>query len=1110
MSFSLLVVPIGGFSQESNDGLSSGTDTLSISGLEREISAIESDGGLDELTRGILLERYREALEFVTQQAAFRIREEEFRDSLQKGPEQREKIQSEIEAFATGESSAPIVSLDSETSEAEIETALSRLQGSLSQWQEEERSLESELAVVLERPASMRERLFSAQGELKTAQSAVESAQESLGQTPSPSERAEAIRLDALTQKLASEVAMLEQESESQDIRVLLLEAHRDLLEAKITDAESRITAFRDLASQRLGDQVRMAVEAVEEVRKEITDPSPVLQSLEDELKQLSKEVERSNEGINEAEESLRIRETERQRILDAFSLMKRELSAGGNEGSMGQLLVERLRTLPSKQEGRKEIERIRKLITEVQGKAYEVERRIIEAEAGAVPLPEKLEDFEEEVEKIRTTREVLRSDLQKNYRQWIRELSALELIERQLVREVGEYREFAVEKLFWVRDSRIDGSFLLRDLRIGLHYCVGWYRWKEVGSRLADISIFRYLILFSLIAVLLRFRPKIDERLQDRGQKIRHISTNRFSYTVEAFILTLVWVLPGPLLTAAIGWEFVRQEDASEWSHGFGGALLQAGWYTLQIGLLIGLCRKGGLGEVHFQWDPEILRQLGRRSVWLIPAFLPTLFLLNLILSDPTLSYLNSLGRFAGIFGSLAVGIVVAGLMHPRKGLAAQVHESNPSSVFGKWRFFWFYLVVAVAVVQVGLLLSGFVFTGILLLRQAEVSATAILVAIIIFGFLTRWFLIRERRLTLEEALEKRAARLEAAREDEDQTAESGQDQADDSRIPEVEEEEILDLDTVSEQTRKLISFFIGIGLFAALWVIWTEFAPVLSEVNQWKGIGGFTLGDLALTVVVFVVVFQTLQNLPGLLEIAILRRLDIDPGTRTAITTLAKYAIVAIGAVILFNEIGIDWSKFGWIAAALGVGIGFGLQEVVANFICGIILLFERPIRVGDVVTVDGIDGVVSKIQIRATTITNWDRKEFIVPNKNFITGTVLNWTLSNQLTRLVIPVGVAYGTDTKEAREILLSVAEDHERILDDPAPLTTFEAFDDSSLRLLLRCFLPDMENRLVVVSELHDEIAERFKEAEIEIAFPQQDLHIRTLGSQIGLERDKGS
>ena len=204
-----------------------------------------------------------------------------------------------------------------------------------------------------------------------------------------------------------------------------------------------------------------------------------------------------------------------------------------------------------------------------------------------------------------------------------------------------------------------------------------------------------------------------------------------------------------------------------------------------------------------------------------------------------------------------------------------------------------------------------------------------------------------------------------------------------------------------------------------------------------------------------------------------------------------------------MLFNVLNLDWAKFGWIAGGLSVGIGFGMQEVVANFVCGLILLFERPIRVGDVVTVEGTTGTVTRLHMRATTITNWDRQDFVVPNKSLITGTILNWTLNAPLNRIVIPVGVAYGSDTEEARQILLDAAADHPRVLDDPAPMATFEQFADSSLSLVLRAYLPDLDNRLGTITKLHTEISKQFAAAGIEIAFPQRDVHVRN-GSESAL------
>jgi potassium efflux system protein len=294
-------------------------------------------------------------------------------------------------------------------------------------------------------------------------------------------------------------------------------------------------------------------------------------------------------------------------------------------------------------------------------------------------------------------------------------------------------------------------------------------------------------------------------------------------------------------------------------------------------------------------------------------------------------------------------------------------------------------------------------------------------------------------------------------------------------------------------------------------LWAIWDQvlsaFQTVL-DIQLWSSsaeVEGvtrqvpITLANLVTGVVIALITFVAAKNLPGVLEITLLNRLSMDKGARYAFTTVCRYVITAIGVVIAFSTIGFKWSQLQWLIAALSVGIGFGLQEIVANFISGIIILFERPIRVGDVVTVDNTSGRVSRIRIRATTITDWDNKEYVVPNKEFVTGRVLNWTLTNNVNRIVITVGVAYGSDTELARELLLKVANEHPRVLDDPAPLATFDQFGDNALNFTLRCYLPSMEKRLSTVNELHMAIDKVFREAGITIAFPQQDVHIDSLG-----------
>jgi small-conductance mechanosensitive channel len=299
-------------------------------------------------------------------------------------------------------------------------------------------------------------------------------------------------------------------------------------------------------------------------------------------------------------------------------------------------------------------------------------------------------------------------------------------------------------------------------------------------------------------------------------------------------------------------------------------------------------------------------------------------------------------------------------------------------------------------------------------------------------------------------------------------------------------------------------------------LWLIWVEVLPAFeflqfplwtSTVNVTKVVNGvpqpvptvklFTLGDALIAIVVLVVAFIAATNLPGLLEVAILQKLPIDSGARYAASSIARYMIYAVGIIWGFHIAGIGWSKVQWLVAALSVGIGFGLQEIVANFISGVILLFERPLRVGDIVTVGDVTGTVTRIQIRATTVRDWNQKEYIIPNKDLMTGKFMNWTLSDTTTRLEIKVGVAYGSDADLVQKILLDVGKSHPDVLETPPPHAIFDGFGDSSLNFVLRCCIPALDKWLPTTHYLNAEIHRRLAKAGIEIPFPQRDLHIRS-------------
>ena len=236
--------------------------------------------------------------------------------------------------------------------------------------------------------------------------------------------------------------------------------------------------------------------------------------------------------------------------------------------------------------------------------------------------------------------------------------------------------------------------------------------------------------------------------------------------------------------------------------------------------------------------------------------------------------------------------------------------------------------------------------------------------------------------------------------------------------------------------------------------------------------------------------------RNAPGFLETAVFRHTNMGSGERYAFNTLLQYLVTVIVVVWALGAIGLGWGQVQWLVAALSVGLGFGLQEIFANFVSGIIVLFERPVRVGDIISVNGQSGTVTKIRIRSTSIRDFDRKELIVPNKDLVTGQLLNWTLSDAVQRVVVPIGIAYGADTDLAEEVLWKVLRSDDRILEDPAPQVFYLGFGDSALEFEVRAFCSTLTEMLPLRHDLHKAIDKAFREAGIEIAFPQRDLHFR--------------
>ncbi len=268
-----------------------------------------------------------------------------------------------------------------------------------------------------------------------------------------------------------------------------------------------------------------------------------------------------------------------------------------------------------------------------------------------------------------------------------------------------------------------------------------------------------------------------------------------------------------------------------------------------------------------------------------------------------------------------------------------------------------------------------------------------------------------------------------------------------------------------------------------------------------------GFTIGEMRIVpskvltgILVFWVALTLSRWLRDWIEDSWLARSRMDRGAREALVTVSGYVGFIFAVLLGLSTAGVDFTNLAIIASALSVGIGFGLQNVVSNFVAGIILLFERPIKAGDWVVVGNTEGYVKKIRVRATEIQTFDRSDVTVPNSDFITNQVTNWTLRDRHGRARVPIGVAYGSDTDLVRKVLLEVANEHPGILRHGSvtpPVVLFRAFGDSALNFELRFMLANVEDRLQVISDVNFAIDKAFRAHGISIPFPQRDLHIKS-------------
>jgi potassium-dependent mechanosensitive channel len=291
-------------------------------------------------------------------------------------------------------------------------------------------------------------------------------------------------------------------------------------------------------------------------------------------------------------------------------------------------------------------------------------------------------------------------------------------------------------------------------------------------------------------------------------------------------------------------------------------------------------------------------------------------------------------------------------------------------------------------------------------------------------------------------------------------------------------------DIAALGEQAQSLLETLITLALVTGLWWVWQDALPVLQWVGNlpvWRGtealdgkqvVHVLTIGQLFMAIVVGVVTGLAVARVGALFDMVRLQRLGLQADATYAVKAITRYSLAAAGILVASSILGIGWGDVQWLIAALGVGLGFGLQEIVANFVSGLIVLAERPIRIGDIVTVDKISGTVARIRARATVVVDFDNKEVIIPNKAFITGPVINWTLSSPASRLVLKVGVARGGNIAQIQQRIVEEVRLVAGVLTDPPPAVFLTAFSEKSLDFEIHAFVGSFNDRLKVQHEIN--------------------------------------
>ncbi len=689
-----------------------------------------------------------------------------------------------------------------------------------------------------------------------------------------------------------------------------------------------------------------------------------------------------------------------------------------------------------------------------------------------------------------------------------ILEITKLKVANTQLQDALTEVKDATHRYLFWTADvSPVSLSYPL-DLAKDLSRLLSLDTLGQLGKALAMMFTSRTTVLPIIGAVLLvgfsiSSRRHYHAFLERSAGKVGKVTQDRFRLTIRTVFWSILVSLPLPVLWGALGYGL-----QNAWPYPIAVAIGDGITATLPLlwafMISAAFARPNGLFIVHFRWPQSRVARAMRYYTLSIGLIVPLIMLLIAFgnLEDRHIS--SSLGRLCLILIFGALSLVTVSLK--RAGIPLYLDkEGNGENIIN--RMLW-NVMIAIPLLAAFASAIGYLATAQALLARLETSVAIWFLLLIIYHIIRRWMLIQRRRLGFDRARQRRADMLANRARSEEEKEQAPQ------NVDAIEiEEPVIDLDAISAQSLRLVRSLLTLVALVSVIVLWSEIHSAfgfLENIHLWDvnssvqgvdSIQPITLGSVLIAILVFIITTQLVRNMPALLELALLQHLDLTPGTGYAITTLTKYLLLLIGGLLGFSLIGIEWAKLQWLVAALGVGLGFGLQEIFANFISGLIILFEKPIRIGDTVTIRDLTGSITKINTRATTITDWDRKEIIVPNKAFITEQFVNWSLSDSVTRVVLTIPAPAKVNSEEVTNILKQAAERCSYVLDTPPPEAFLVDLQQGIQLFELRIHAAEMGHRMPLRHELHQLILQGFDQHGIEMPFPPFQMRMETLGKK---------